>query len=1096
MNPRSTLLTVLCTASLSAFAQQKASRINSGEIVNTGIKLYDEGKYKEALREFDKIPVGDTNYVLALYESALTCAADSQFARGIAYCRKGLVDRTDIGRDPELLVQYASLLDYDQQQQQSLRLVDSALTVYPAYAPLYITKGTTLIRMQQYAASEKVFQQAALMAPFSSSIHYKLGLSAFNQGKIIPAFLCFWTALAVEPDGKFNKNAINFLSQISKSTDNITELLDKRTEEPADNFGSVEQIVLSKIALDKNYKIIIDLDDAISRQMQVIAEKLEFEASSQDFYRQYYVPLVKKIYDDKKFEHFVNYVFSDINIPAIQDYNKKKKKDIDALKSDIVDYLIQIRASRELQFTKRAGTLIPYQFSEGKLYGKGVIREKDITIGPWIFYFSSGNKKAEGTFNDKGQKEGDFSYYYFNGQLKGKEIYRAGKQEGPETYYTLQGKILHQSTYKGGELDGRHTTYFDNEVIKTIEIYSNGLLNGVKKTFYRSGPLQMEETFVNGKRQGPAKSYFINGKQETEGTYDNDELNGAFKGRNNEGTVTVEGSYRQGKLHGTLKRYNNDGKLITVENYENGQLEGEYLVYHENGKINYQYLNKKGKTTGDINYYDVDGKLFSTLTFDADRLKTARYFDKTGKQVSISEIKKGKLDLVTFGADGIRKTVSPYNEKGILAGTKTYYYGSGKERLLETYQDGELEGETIAFYPGGQKSYSIIYAGSERNGYYTSWYNHGGVQEEGWYGDGQPQGEWLSYDKQGKLTMRTWFLNGERNGLKTEFWPNGKLHNISLYQSDKLLEYTEYDTSGAIINLVKLPNGNGQMVTKYPNGKKYSEYTYKNGEIEGRYNYYYPDGTLLATRFYKHGLLDSTFTNYYHGGKIRTEGQYLLGEKTGMYKYYNADGKLYYTETYKFNKTNGQTIFYFPNGKIETESTMRDGERHGIYKRYAEDGSLMYQLRYEDGLELGYSYLDKSGIPAPEIPLVQGNGTLKAFYQNGQPSATMEFIDGAIHGPYQLYHPNGKVWITDNLVYDINEGERKETFADGKPRSVHTYLHDNYNGPFKIYNNKGILIEEGYYHDDDLHGEHRQYDDNGKLKQVRQYFYGYILEIK
>src|SRR5262245_62111881 len=127
MTPRLTLLTVLCTLSLSTFAQQNAAHINSGEIIGNGMKYYDDGKYKEALKEFDKVPVGDTNYVLALYEAALTCSADSQFVRGIAYCEKGLADRSDPERDPEMLVMYGSLLDYNSEPNRALHVFDSAL---------------------------------------------------------------------------------------------------------------------------------------------------------------------------------------------------------------------------------------------------------------------------------------------------------------------------------------------------------------------------------------------------------------------------------------------------------------------------------------------------------------------------------------------------------------------------------------------------------------------------------------------------------------------------------------------------------------------------------------------------------------------------------------------------------------------------------------------------------------------------------------------------------------------------------------------------------------------------------------------------------
>jgi antitoxin component YwqK of YwqJK toxin-antitoxin module len=1093
---RLTLSAVLSTCFLLSFSQQKAVRINSGETIETGIKLYDEGKYKEALKEFEKVPVGDTNYGRALYESALVCSADSQFARGIEFCRKGLSDRSNPERDPEFLVLYGALLDYNNEQDRALNTYDSAMRSYPAYINLPVAKGTTLIRMKKYREAENLLQQTALMSPYSSSVHYKLGLSALYQGKVIPGFLCILASLTIEPSSSYTENAIKLLNEISKSTDEITDLVNKREEAPSDNFRLIEQILLSKIALDKSYKIITDLDDNISRQMQVVFEKLKIDDNDQDFYMQYYVPLYKNIYEDKKFEYFVNYVFSGVNLPAIQQFNKKKKKDIDALKTGIIEYFKLVRATRELHFSKRNYNGPCYQFSDDGLYAKGII-SRNLPTGPWTFYFPAGNKKSEGLFNDKGEKEGAFSYYYFTGQLKAKEFFRNGKEEGMHTYYSEQGTIESSAPYKDGQPHGEYTSYYTNGVIKSIEPYTNGQLNGIKKIYYKSGPLQMEETYVNGKRQGPAKTYYLNGQPDTEGAYIDDELNGNFKSWNNDGVLVAEGTYTQGKLTGPLKRYHENGKLQSIENYDNkGILEGEYLSYHENGTEAYRYMNKKGKTTGDVNYYDDDGKLFTTLRFENDKLKSGLYFDKTGKQISNSELKNGRLDLVTYTPDGTKKTLTPYGEKGELEGTKIYYFGSGKEKLRESYKNGLLNGAVIGYHQNSNKNYSTEYADNQKNGYFTSWYTHGGKREEGWYSDGLLQGEWLNYDKQGSLSSKSFYLNDTRNGTRTDFWPNGKAHSVYLYEKDNLQSLTEYDTLGKVINRFELNKGSGKFISHYPNGKLYIECSFVNNDIEGTKKIYFPDGSLMMVQHYVHGMLDSNFTSYSFGGKVRVEGRYKWNEKQGTWKYYNSEGILYSTEEYKSGILQGKTIFYHLNGKIETEVEYKNDERHGLYKRYAEDGSFMYQLRYDEGAKLGYSYLNRNGELVPEIPLIQENGKLNAFYQNGNPSASMEYVDGVLNGAYTLYHPNGKIAATQQESFDDTEGVSTQYYADGKLRASFNYVHDNLHGPYKEYNAKGILTEEGNYYDDSLHGEQRVYDSTGKLRQVRFYYYGLLLEVK
>lgn len=1095
MTPRIALLTLFCTISLSTIAQKKPRLINSGEIIQAGIKLYDDGKYKEALTEFDKVPQGDTNYVWALYECALTCASDSQYDRGIDYCRKGLAARTEKHRHPELLTQYGSLLDYAGQPERSLHIFDSAIAIYPAYTGLYINKGTTLIRASRFAEAEKVFQQGLLINPYSSSCMFKMGVAAWSQGKMVPAFLAMIGNLMVEPDGHFSRNAINVLSEISKSTDAVTELIDKRKEDPSENFSSVEQILLSKIALDKNYKIITELDDPIARQMQVAFEKLSFDASEKDFYNQFFVPLYKKIYDDKKFEYFVNYIFSDVNIPQIQEFNKKKKKDIDNLKNDIVDYCNLIRTSRELQYSKRSDKGAVYQFANGSLYGKGAVLSRDDITGPWTFFYPAGNKKGEGSFNAKGERDGVFTFYYFNGQVRGKEIYKNGKQEGDEVYYFDNGIVSSRGSYKNGLEDGTHTSYYELGMVKSVQQFSNGKLNGVSKNYYKSGHLKSEQAYKDGVRSGLTKNYYDGGARDSEGSYADDKLEGPFKGWYKDGSVSVEGTYVKDNLSGPVKRYYENGKLSSSENYVNGVLDGEYTAYHDNGQVHYSYMNNKGKSTGDINYYDRDGKLYSTLSFDKELLKGGRWFDKSGKQIGLSETKQGKLELLAYEPDGTKKSLAFYN-KGDMEGTKTYYYGSGKERLKENYSKSQLNGETVYFFPNGSKKYALNYVGQQKEGAYTQWYLHGTVKEEGWYSGDLLQGEYLTYNEFGDLLSRNWYLNGSRNGLCTDYWPNGKKKTETFYEMDDLIEETEYDTTGKVINVVKLENGKGKYTTHYPNGKLYGECNYKNGLLEGPYKFYYPDGSKFVTKNIKNGMLDSTHTTYDFSGKVRAISTYKLNEKAGTWKYYDLTGALHVTEEYKNDNQHGRTTFYYKDGKVDTEIDYKDGERHGFYKRYAPDGTLMYQIRYEEGLQMGYSYLGKDGKLVPEIPFLHGNGKLKAFYPNGNPSCTLEYVDGVLHGDFIRYYPNGKVFIQDKQVWGNTEGVRKDFYADGKLSSIYNYVHDNFHGPYKEYDEKGVLIEEGNYYNDDLHGEQRFYDEKGKLKQTRFYYYGLLLEVK
>jgi antitoxin component YwqK of YwqJK toxin-antitoxin module/Tfp pilus assembly protein PilF len=1098
MNRHLTLLiTVLCLACLYTTAQENNPLINSAEAIQAGIKLYDAGKYKEALKEYEKVKVGDTNYVWTLYEMALTCASDSQFTRGIQICEEALSLPTERERCPELLMQYGNLLDYDNQHERALKIYDSALAVYPAYIGLYINKGTTLIRLKKFKEAEQVFKQALLINPYSASAHYKLGVCALNQGNVIPAYLSLLANIIMEPEGRFSNNVITLLSNIANGKDDVVEVVSKRKEEPSDNYRSLEQIVLSKIALDANYKSLIELNDPISKQLQVICEKLSYDENDNDFWMQFYVPFYRKMFEEKKFDCLVYYSFSGVNLPVIKEFNKKRKKDIDAFINETSAYFRLIRTTRELQPAKRNTSGPCYYFSDGQLLGRGVSRNNDeLFTGPWAFYYSSGNKKATGSYNEKGEREGAWKYYYFTGQLKAEEEYRNGKLEGKQAYYYENGVLSARSVYKDGLADGEHTAWYKNGAVKFIEQLSNGKLNGIRKEFSETGVLQSVAQFVNDKKNGAFKTYYNNGQLESEGNYTDDKISGPYKAYFDDGAVSTVAQYDQGKPTGELKRFYANGKPESIENYSNGVLEGEYVSYHDNGQLYTKYINKKGKVEGDVQYFDTDGKMYSTITFENDRIKAARYFDKTGKQTGSSEVSKGKLDLTSYLPGGAKKAFSPYNAKGYLEGVQVYYFGSGKEKESNTYANGELNGDAVTYYCNGQKNITTTYVAGKKDGYYTSHFLHGSKEEEGWYKDDQLQGEWLTYNEAGNLVARSNYLNGELNGLKTEYWPNGKKESDALYDMDVLLEMTQYDTTGKVLNKVKLKNGTGRLPLLYVNGKLNSEGNYLNGTLEGPYKHYYFDGSAEAEQYFKKGMRDSIFRIFYYGGKINTEGMYKMGDKIGTWKFYREDGSLSRMEEYKSGKLNGKRTWYFDNGKPEAEVTYENGERRGFYKKYTEDGTLVYQMHFEADQPVGYSYPGKNNELVPEIPMPEGCGKFNPLFSNGKTAIEATYVDGVQHGTYKYYTSGGKLLMENTENYGNSEGILKEYYADGTQRSIFNYLHDNVHGSYKEFNAKGTLVEEGNEYNGDYHGEVRYFDDNGKLKAVRTYYYGQLLNVK
>jgi len=1089
------LALLLVLVSLNSFSQNNLALANSSELIQEGIKLHDAGKYREAIEVFERITSADSNYVLALYEKALSSQSDSMFEQGMKYCKEALKLTYDREREPELYTLYGNLADNLNQYDRALRIYDSAIAMYPAYSSLYVNKTITLINQKQYDKAENVLKQALLQDPYSPSLHYYYGMVSINKGRIVPAILSYCTYLLILPEGMNRGKVINILSSIANNEDAVVDLINKRTEETPANFQEIEQLLSSKIALDKGYKKLVDLDDPICRQLQVVMEKLAYDENETDFSMQYYVPVYQKIFADKQFEPFINYIFSALDLNEIKAYNKRNKKELQQFTNNVVAYYNTVRATRKLKATQRDEVTERYHFEDGKLYGFGLVNG-DLNVGEWKYYFTSGNLKSIGKYDDRGKRQGLWKFYYFNGKYEGEENFVNGVLEGPVMYNYTNGKLSLKGFYKDGKQQGEFTKYFKTGGVNYIEMYEGGLANGIRRSFFPSGVANSVENYKDGKMNGPFVVYHSNGKKEKEGQIVEDRISGPYVNYFDNGMKAIEGRYENGLSVGPWKQYHRNGNLKLEENFVNDLSEGEYKEYYDNGELFTRFTNKKGKINGEASYMDRDGKLFSILFFDNDKIKWAKYFDKTGKQISFSETKNKSLNLVAFTPQGQKKSESFYNEKGDLEGNRNFYYSSGTLKETYTYRSGKAEGISVAYFPNKSKKHELTYQDGNKDGFLTTYYSHGKKEQEGWYVNDKAQGTWLEYDIQSRLTKRSEYLDDKLHGTVTSYWPNGKKEMESHYDNGDLTGIIQYDTSGNIINNADVSDGTCKLILLNVNRSKQLEGSYVNNEPVGEWKQYFFDGKIKSLKYYKDGLLDSIYREYYYNGKLSIEGKYYLGNKTGEWNYYSKTGKLSTKEEFADGELTGKKYNYYENGKVQTEAGYQYGDRNGLFKRFDEDGLLMVQTNYKDGIFISYSYNDKNNNPVPEIAMNNGNGKVTAYYPNGKKSLEYEIVDDELNNSDNRYYSNGQINMESREDYGNTEDYVKYYYPDGKLKSSTKYLHNVMEGPYKEFYPNGAIKTEGQYVNGMVHGMVKSYDEKGKLTETQTFYFDQLLGVR
>ena len=1089
---------VLFVLTLTTIASaQKNGLVNSGELINKAAALYDSSQYKNALILLEKVNRSDTNYVRSIYEKAISCEADSQYNNAIKYCKEGLALKEQRAFEPDIFNTYGNTLSDMKQYQEALSVFDSAISKYPNYALLYFNKGVILMQLERPHDAELMFQKTLLISPYLYSAHYQLALSAMQQGKLIPAFLSSLGYLLCNPEGKYFSKSIYILSQISKSADEVLALKAKRKETPSADYQMIEEIVLSKIALDQQYKPITALDDQLSRQIQVVFEKLDYDAGSKDFWMQYYVPYYKKVFADKQFELFINHIFSNAKLKIIQDYNEKNKKALATFVNEAGDYFNLIRATRELVLNKRDTVTRKFIYENGKLVGRGVLSaDGKMLTGPWEFLYPAGNKKGSGLYNSAGKREGEFRFYRHSGKLSSVEHYANGKLNGSQDYYYENGNTSSHEQEENDQLEGLATGYYYNGAKKSEVAYKLGKKSGEQKLYYDNGSLKELNYYVNGELSGTAKDYFKSGGVKNVAQYVDGKANGPYKSYHENGGISLEMDFVNDKTEGVWKSHYQDGKPQQVRNYIGNEENGLHQEYYENGQLSASYTAKKDKIAGEAVFYTKEGKVYSKLLYDNGVLKQAKYFNPAGQQFSTSEFKGKLLDMISFTPDGLKKEHFAYDQKGNLVGPDTLFYPSGKISQISSYTAGEQEGPLVTYFLNGKIKSRVNMKAGKEDGYYESFFINGQPQTEGWIVNGDYQGEWLNHDIAGKLTSSTYYLDSELSGYKVDYNLNGQKIIQQKYISSVLEEMTHYDDTGKAIAVDSFPKGSGKYRLLFRTGKLMAQVDMVNGNFNGAYKSYYFDGSPETNQFYKYGLSDSTYTGFYYGGKKELEGHYFKGNKTGKWISYDEDGKISRLSNFADDELNGERIYYNPDGTKDMISSYKDDELDGLTTKYDIDGSVAYQTTFESGSIKAFTYPGADGKLLPFIPIAVNNGMLKSFYANGKPSRETPYSDGEKNGKMLIYYNTGQLRSVDNTVYGNNEGPLLEYYPDGKLMTEYMYVANTIDGIAKDYYKNGKLKKEAVYVFGVNNGPVKYYDETGKLTKTLIYENDKLIAVK
>ncbi len=1021
----------------SSVLAQRVQLIDSQKALSRSAVLSDSGKLDLAIKELLTIPSRDTNYVFAQTKLAEMYKNNNQFDKAIEIADRLLGWKTSYAA--EMICTKASAYDKKKEYDKAIAILQEGLKKYPFDIQIRFQIGTAYHNKHDYANAIKAYYDVLEIYPYSSATHLNLGNIAVWFGDKTHAMLSFGMYLSLKETD--NAKLSFFENLVSNQLDE--EGKGNATKTGKNAFERLDQILQSKIAMDKKFKTEVPVDAATVRQFEMLFQQLNTASQGDDdpWYK-FYVPIYAAIRDKKMITPFLNHILSSSSIASVQKWNSKNEKAREAFFTVV----------RE-QLTRDRGTIrVPESFELGKT--------------THAEYSDDNRVQAIGSVT-KGQEQGRYFYYHSNGVRSAEGFYDEGKKVKTWSYWRDNGTLSSMESYNDSIVYG----FYNDEKKKYRYKAKNEDINGPITFYYRSGIKSEERIHHDGKRDGKGHWYYENGNVKAEFEYANDNTVGPWIDYEMNGKVKARTPYKDGEIDGVREVFWPDGKLKERETYVAGKRDGPAEFFHDNGKLHYKGLYKNDLPVGEWLYYTRNGQLDESRLFnDAGKIDgenpvyfegvlfckninkngvliQVAYFDKDGKEYSKSGSPDGTFAVKHYYASGQLLWEGQY-KAGFRDGKWTQYYREGNVMTTYNYLDGDFNGEQTDFYRNGKKRVVSTYNKGARNGYVQEFYSNGQLSREGWYVDGQMQQQWIDYFPDGSIANDYYYLNDNIVDTAYTYSVEGKIDSRDFYENGEQIA----------------PKKDSLRVRYFPDGKVFSKLKFIAGEPSGKYELFDEFGAPSTSGNYINGVRYGTWNFVNELGKPDQSAHYMNGTADSTLVNYYEFGSVFNTVQYEAGDRNGLVKFFAPNGQPIVEKKYTDDEL--IAFRVSEKNGQFGEWRPISAKFSVVAYY-ANGQKAYEEEYISGtiSGQKRIYFPDGKPCKDYSYVDGEIDGPIIDYYPNGKVCMKGQFRIGSREGVFEFFQENGMPFKTINYKFGRKSGPTTLYV-KGVKSKEVLYSND------------------------------
>lgn len=239
--------------------------------------------------------------------------------------------------------------------------------------------------------------------------------------------------------------------------------------------------------------------------------------------------------------------------------------------------------------------------------------------------------------------------------------------------------------------------------------------------------------------------------------------------------------------------------------------------------------------------------------------------------------------------------------------------------------------------------------------------------------------------------------------------------------------------------------------------------------------------TIITEGSYKNGQRTGLWSFYYPNKKLNLSGNFYQNRKNGEWKLYSPKGVLRSAVLFQNDSVKGSLDLYDKTGALATKLFYTNGVPNGNSDWFKNEHIHHRVVRIEGGKRITSFY------PTGEIRSVctewhgKQNDTARVFYANGQTKELLVFYRNLLLNVNESWAMDGSPLSKGNLV--DGDGLLIRYHDNGTPKSKVFYSKGAKNGIAQFYHENGELAEAGVYDAGRRSGIWKYYAINGELQK-------------